>query len=173
MVLEARKKKSHQAPHTSAALWQCNHFVHWILHLFFLNISLPSRRLPVSLSLSVCVGSLLCMHFIFILTLNGISSQEITHVLYYFNPELRTAVAVYCGCPPPPPLPFPPVVFSPLCSVLPFSSLLVLPRLFIHFISIHTSSLLLSSSPHNPHLSFALNQIEHIKSGRHSRQCLL
>lgn len=74
---------------------------------------------------------------------------------------------------PPRPLPFPSVVFSPLCSVLPFSSLLVLPRLFIHFISIHTSSLLLSSSPHNPHLSFALNQIEHIKSGRHSRQCLL
>lgn len=123
MVLEARKKKSHQAPHTSAALWQCNHFVHWILHLFFLNISLPSRRLPVSLSLSVCVGSLLCMHFIFILTLNGISSQEITHVLYYFNPELRTAVAVYCGCPPAP-FPFP--QSSSLLSVLFCPSLLSL-----------------------------------------------
>lgn len=155
-------QKSHQNPHTSATLWQCNHFVHWILHLFY-NISLsPSVRL--SFYLGLCP----CMHSIFILTLNGISFLEIRYqpgCPLLFQPwsedssyDLDTALSSLSSS-------LLPISLSKPVSLSPSSPFLPSPLLLI----LNSEA----SPPLLPHLLLALNQMEHIKSGMRSRQWLL
>lgn len=117
--------------------------------IYFLTIS-PSVRLPLHCSL------LPCMHSIFILTLNAIPSLEIRYppgCPLLFKPrsedssyDLDTALSL----------------FSPLFLSKPVS-------LSPSFPFLHPSS----SPPLLPHLSLALNQMEHIKSGTRGRQWLL
>lgn len=149
-------QKSHQSPHTSATLWQCNHFVHWILHLFF-NISLS----PVCSSLFLpWLAPLHAFHFHSHSKWHFFQKLYITQAVpYYFNPEVRTPVTTLSS------LSLIPSFPSLTLSLYPpnLHSYLTIPLI----LTSEASPLLL------PHLSLALNQMEHIKSGTRSRQWLL
>lgn len=136
--------------------------------IYFLIFHFPPRLL-VSLPTSACSP---CMHCIFILTLNGISSLEIRYQLgcpLLFQPRSEDSsydldTAPSSGS------------FYSLLPLFPSLTLSLYPLYLPPYLSHFFLSFSLTSEASPPlllQLSLALNQMEHIKSGMHSRQWLL